>query len=139
MKKAVVDTNVIMSGLIKAESIPGKILKAWREDKFILLLSPPIFEEISRIIRHPKVVKYHKLNEEEIQNLLLYLYSASQKTEGKTKLNITKDPDDNIFLACAIEGNAEYVVTGDKAFLQLKEYEGIKIITPSQFLKEENL
>lgn len=139
MKKVVIDTNVIISGLIKEESTPGKILKAWKNNKFILLLSPPIFEEISRIIKHPKIINYHKLNEEEIEDFLLNLYSASHETEGKIELNVVEDPDDNIFVACAVEGNADCVVTGDKIFLKLKEYEGIKIITPSQFLKKESL
>lgn len=137
MKRVVLDTNVIVSGMIKAEGIPGQIMRAWRENKFILLLSPPIFEEIGRVIRQPKVVKYHKLKEEEIQDFLLDLYSASEETEEKIKVNVTKDPTDNLFLACAKEGKADYIVTGDKDFLKLEEYEGIKIINPAQFLKRE--
>ena len=137
MKRVVIDTNVIISGLIKKESTPGEILRAWMENKFILLLSPQIFEEVSRVIRHPKVRQYHVLQDEEIEDFLLNLYSSTQETEGKIDLDVVDDPDDNIFIACAIEGNAEYVVTGDKIFLKLKEYKGIKIITPSQFLKKE--
>ena len=92
---------------------------------------------MSRVIRHPKVRQYHKLQDEEIEDFLLNLYSSTQETEGKIELDVVDDPDDNIFIACAIEGNAEYVITGDKIFLKLKEYKGIKIITPSQFLKKE--
>lgn len=138
MKRVVIDTNVIISGLMKAESVPGKILKAWRKNKFILLLSPPIFEEINEVIRRKEVAKYHKMKEEEIDDFLLNLYSATQETPGEIELNVVEDPDDNIFLVCAIEGDAHYVVTGDKLFLKLEEYEGIKIITPTQFLKKIN-
>ena len=136
MKRVVIDTNVIVSGLMKAESAPGKILKAWRKDKFILLLSPLIFEEISQVIRRKQVIKYHKMKEEEIDDFLLTLYSATQEVPGELELDIVQDPDDNIFLACAIEGEAHYIVTGDKLFLKLKEYKGIEIITPTQFLKK---
>ncbi len=121
---------------MKAESAPGKILKAWRKDKFIFLLSPLIFEEISEVIKRKEVMKYHKMKEEQINDFLLNLYSATQETPGEIELDVVEDPDDNIFLACAIEGDAHYVVTGDKLFLKLKEYKGIKIITPTQFLKK---
>lgn len=139
MKRVVIDTNVIVSGLMKAESVPGKILKAWGKDKFILLLSPLIFEEISEVIKREGVVKYHKMKEEEIDDFLLNLYSATQETPGELVLDVVEDPDDNIFLACAVEGDAHYVVTEDKLFLKLKEYKGIKVITPTQFLKKIDL
>ena len=55
-------------------------------------------------------------------------------TEGKLTVNIAKDPHDNKFLACAREGNAESLVSGDEGLLRIKAYEGTQIVSPAVFL-----
>jgi len=49
---------------------------------------------------------------------------------------IKEDPDDNIFLDCAIAGKVEYIISGDEHLLNLKKFKGIKILTPGEFLRE---
>jgi len=54
----------------------------------------------------------------------------------KRKVNVVKqDPDDNKFIEAALEGEADYIVTQDRHLLKLKEFEGIKIVTPEEFLR----
>ena len=64
------------------------------------------------------------------------IISFSEIIEPKEKVNIImEDPDDNRVLECAKEGNVDYIVTNDRHLLKLKEFEGIKIITPAELLR----
>jgi hypothetical protein len=56
-------------------------------------------------------------------------------TAGRVRVNaVPSDPDDNIVIACALEGRADFVVTGDRHLLSMKHYRGISIVSPRQFL-----
>lgn len=126
--KVVLDTNVFISAIIKGGN-PAKILKAWKSGKFKFFISQEILREILG------TMKKLGLDEKKIiawKNLLL---KSSIKIIPSKKLNIiVADPDDNMFLECAIEGECNYIVSGDKHLLDLEEYKGIKILTPKGFL-----
>ncbi len=71
----------------------------------------------------------------EKREILFYLMKVCDLIEIKHKLNIIKeDPSDNIVLECAAEGKADYMISGDSHLLGLKEFRGIKILTPKQFV-----
>ncbi len=136
MIRAVVDTNILVSGSIKKGSPPARVLQDWRRGKFILVTSESILNEISRVFNYRKIkIKYH-LREKDIEELLFALYLGSDLTLDKIKVKIvTQDPEDNKFIACALEGHTDYLVTGDEHLLKVKEYKGIKIVTAREFLK----
>ena len=129
------DANVFVSAWIRPAGPPGQILKLFIKEKaFELILSNEILEEIRRSIYYPKVRKHIQATNHEIELGLASLELLADSVEAQLPEPVVlQDPDDDKYLAAAIEGCAEYVVSGDDHLLQLGEYEGIKIVTPRAF------
>lgn len=126
-----VDTNVFISALLILKGNPAKIIDSWIEDKYTLILSEFIVEEIIKVL-HKKGIQVSKIEE-----LLSLMSRKALMFIPKEKISAIKDdPSDNKFLECAISGKADYIVSGDKHLLGLKEYEGVKILTLKEFLEE---
>ena len=133
--KAVLDTNVVVSGIIKEEGPAGQILRLLIQDrKFISITSLDILAEIREVLPRPKIRKYHGWTNEQLDAFVTFLYAQSVVTEGKLAVKIARDPQDDKFLACATEGTADYLVSGDEDLLQIKVYEGTQIVSPADFL-----
>lgn len=128
--RIVLDTNIFVSG-IHWTGLSEKILRAWIEGKFELISSLPIIDEMVKVLMSFKV----PLELEDIswwESLILEKSIVIIPTE---KIDIIKDKDDNKFLEAALEGKANFIISQDKHLLILKEYRGIKIIHPNEFLK----
>ena len=136
MIRAVVDANILVSALISPYSYPREIARCWRRGQFVLVTSREIVEEIDRVLHLPRIqVKYH-LAESDIQVFLLTLIHRGNCVSGELALKgIAPDPGDDKVISCAVEGEADFIVTGDKSLQQLKEYRGIKIINAEQFIR----
>jgi putative PIN family toxin of toxin-antitoxin system len=134
--RVVVDTNVLVSGLFGIENTPPlKILTAIRKQKIILVTSAVIMEEVSTVINREKISKKIHLNEEERKVFIDELIARSDVTVGKQlERNFGRDIKDDKFLACGIEGEVDYIITGDRDLLVLTGYEGIKIVSPRDFV-----
>lgn len=128
--KVILDTNIYISAIIFGGN-PKKILKLARAQKIKVFTSIQILLEISE-----KLHKKFKLSEKDVAKILRGISKITEVVHPKIKLNIVKeDPSDNKILECALEANADYIVTGDKHLLKLKRFEETKIVTPSDFLK----
>lgn len=137
MLRAVLDTNVIVSGIKKKEGVNGQILRVAIEGYFQMITSPSILEEVRRVLRYEKIRKEHLWPDTEIERFLIRLASLSELTEDAVELNIIKeDAQDNKILACGLEGKAEYIVSGDLHLQQIEKYKGIRIFSPSLFLQK---
>lgn len=135
MIKAVVDTNGFVSGTIKKDSNPGKVLKAWREGRFILVSSKPIVFEIERVFKYPRIKEKYNLTEKDVRDVITNINTDAIVTPGKLKISgISRDPDDRKFITCAIEGRANYIITGDNDLLTIKKHKRIDFVTPKEFL-----
>lgn len=130
--KVVIDTNIIISGLLKSQ-VAGNLINALFAEKFKIIFSKNLFEEINQVIRYNKFKNL--ITNEESQILKDYLKLKAIWVKRKKKLDICRDPKDNIILETAKAGNVTYIVTGDKDLLILKKYQKIKIITLKEFLK----
>jgi putative PIN family toxin of toxin-antitoxin system len=129
-----VDTNIFVSGIINPTGPPGQVLQFLRERVFTLVSSPSINEEILEVLSRPRLQKYHP--QDALFDIGVILYVQAELVQEKTELSVSPDPDDDKFLIAAIDGRAQYVVTGDKSgLLQLSEYRGIRIITARTFLR----
>lgn len=129
--KVVVDTNLFVSAHLIPSGNPAKIIDDWIDDRYTLILSKPIIEEIIEVLQRKGV------SIERIERLLTLISQQAIMITAKEELSIIKDdPDDNKFLECAVSGKADYIVSGDKHLINLREYEGIKILTPKEFLEE---
>lgn len=134
MRRAVLDTNVIVSGLIASKGTPADLLAAWRNRRFDLVIGPVILQEIERVLRLPRLTKAYRLAPQDISDLIELLTSRAILTPGRLTIPLTaRDPEDDQILACAIEGHADYIVTGDQDLLTLERFQGIPIIPPAAF------
>lgn len=134
--RIVVDTNVLISGLFGIKDSPSsQILKAISAQKIILVTSPLILEEVGDVINRERIVKLTKMSSSKRMDFMEKLIERSDVTQGKQLSGqVGRDIKDDKFLACAFEAKASYLITGDEDLLVLKEYEGIIIVTPREFL-----
>ena len=133
--KIVIDANLFASALIEPESNPGRILDLVKQNQVELILSPAIIREIKRILLYPRLQKYHHKTVQEIDAYFEDVLMFAWIVEGEKTVDIIKDdPSDNRYLACAYEGEADYIVSGDHHLLDLETYQGIAIIKANTFL-----
>ena len=135
MLRAVLDANVYLSACIRPEGPPGQIVERFlRDAAFEIILSVEIVDEVLQALAYPKVRKAvrstvdSELWFEDIL-VLAHLITGDFKTAG-----VSKDPDDDKYIAAAIEGRAAFVVTGDPDLLDIGEHEGVRIVNPRAFL-----
>lgn len=132
MIRAVLDTNTIVSG-IGWSGPPQKILDTAVNGDFVLLTSPDLLEELRRVLSYPRL---HALPQDRVQEVLALLPLVAQIVETEEKISVIRqDPADNRVRECAVAGEATHVVTGDEHLLRLKFFRGIKITTPTIFLR----
>lgn len=129
--KIVLDTNVLISALIKKGKPKIVLLAIIRRRN--LILSRKILEEFAETATDPKIRKY--AGEQDIARFLRDVANAAKIVRIKSKVKVVEqDPDDDIILATAYDGNADYIVSGDKHLLKLKEFRRIKIVSVSEML-----
>ena len=130
----VLDTNVLVSAFLSRSGTPNQILRLARRS-YQLFISREILEETNRVLHELNVQKRGKLDEEDIQEFLNSLYAVAGVVENLPALQVIEaDPDDDPILACAVGAQADYLVSGDVHLKQLEAYEGILIVSPSEFL-----
>ena len=136
MIRAVLDANVLVSAVLSPVGVPSQILDEWRAERFALLVSAAILEEIARVLEYPRIARGHRWPHAKVQAFVAELGNVAILTPGELTLDIVRnDPDDNRYLECAVEGAADYLVSGDHDLLDLKEHRGIRIVTPKAFLQ----
>ena len=129
-KKAVLDTNVFVSILKKGRL--RKILDFWLDEKLDLVISDAIIREIFIVLNRPKF----NFSFNEIEELGDLIFEKALICIPQQKLKICSDPDDNKFIECAVEGKADYIVTGDHHLLEIKKFQKIAVVSPSEFIKQ---
>lgn len=135
MIRTVFDTNLLVSALINPHGVPAKILDVWEHGEIILITSDLILDEVRRILRSSRVRKYHRQSEAEIEDFLDELREFCVLVPGDVEVSeIEEDPSDDKFLACALEGEADFIVSGDRHLKGLRTYHGIQIVSPAAFL-----
>jgi len=133
--RVVLDTNVIVSGVISEHGAPRRIIQAWQAQQFTLLTSTLIVAEVSRVLRYPRIQETYRLSEADLALVRETLLNDALVLQDLYQVARSRDPDDNILLACALEGRADYLVSGDPHLLEIKYYHGVQIVTPRQFLE----
>jgi putative PIN family toxin of toxin-antitoxin system len=134
--KAVLDTNVLVSGLVSQKGPPRQILDAWLEGRYTLVLSLYLVDELAHVLTYPRIAERVCLTQKELEAILAALLSQAELTPDKLQLpGVMRDPKDDPVLACAVEGQVDYIVSGDQDLLVLGEYESVQVITPRQFVE----
>jgi len=118
--RAVLDTNVLVSGLLLPRSVPGQIVAAWRGGHFGLVLSEPLLFEIGAVLAYPKIRKRLRWDDERIAAYLALLrFEAEVVALGSMPASVPGDADDDMVLATLLASGADFLVTGDRDLLAL--------------------
>lgn len=129
MIRVVFDTNVYISALMFG-GLPGSLLDLALLQSFLLIISPPLLDELDEKLR----LKF-EVSAEDTARIRAKLKSNAEIVKPDIVLHVIEDdPDDNRVLECAVKGRADYIVTGDRHLLRLGGYEAISIVTVRQFL-----
>ena len=135
MIRVVLDANIFVSTVLKSHSNPAKVFQLAKEGKVTLISSKDIFSEVKTVLLYAKLRKLHRRTPKEIDEFAKRATRVSFIVPGTTKiLEIKDDPADNKYLSAAIEGKADFIVSGDHHLKDLKTFQGIRILDPSTFL-----
>ena len=137
--RIVADTNIVVSGFLFG-GLPLKVLDAGRSEIIELCTSQALLDEFGEVIERPHFDR--KFAETGISRRRMvsdYAEISTVITSPKLRKQISRDPDDDEVIACAIAADCEFIVTGDNDLLVLKEYQGVTIVTAADFLKELEL
>jgi putative PIN family toxin of toxin-antitoxin system len=114
---------------------PGKIVDLWTENKITVIVSQALIEEFIDVLLRPKFKRVGTIIER--QDLLMGLLEMENSVFVFPKVPlhfVEEDPEDNHVLECALEGKVQYIISGDTHLLALNEFQGILIVTPSEFI-----
>lgn len=130
--RVVLDCNVVISALLLKGRI-SSVVGSWKSGAFRLLACKEMLEEWARVMAYPRF----GLSEEDIHYLIeteIVRFIEPIAIENIPDL-VKEDPSDNVYLACAAQGNADFLVSGDAHLLALRSFRSAAIITPSRFLE----
>lgn len=133
--KVVCDSNTVISGLTAHAGGPYEILEAWRRGEVVLLLCEASVAEVVEVLGRAFFREQRGITPEGIARVRQMLEANAVVVAPKELLSVVKeDPDDDRILECALEGGADYLVSGDHHLLRLRRYEHLPIVTAREFL-----
>lgn len=130
--RIVLDANVMVSGIFWGGA-PHRVLEMWAQDRVEVVLSREMLTEYDRVIAQlaRKGGQVHLAHQ-----WLMFIGQHGVLITVRTPVVACRDPDDNKYLSCAVDGEADVIVSGDRDLLVLKHFIGIPILTPRQFLDQ---
>jgi uncharacterized protein len=134
--RAVIDTNVLLSGLIRPRGAPGTIVRALRDGRIVPILSRPMLEEIAAVLSRSWLQSKYGLSPADVEAVLRFLATRGELVDPKIEIRRCRDPHDDIFLEAAVSAAADRLVTGDKDLLDMRTIEGVAIVTARQMADE---
>ena len=137
MLRVVLDTNVFVSSLLVKVGVPAQIIDAWRDRRYVLVMSPAIIAEMRSTLNYPRIRRKYSITDEDVEGLIVLVQHDGLLVPGEADVAgaIPTDPTDEKILACALDGRADLVVSGNLHLLDLVQYQGIPILNARQFLE----
>lgn len=137
MIRATIDTNILASGLIaKKPSPPLQIVEAIINGQIVLVTAELLLVEMEDVLNRDYMVRMHTLSKERVHQIVTLLTQLSVVASVESLPSVSLDRDDDILFACAVAGQADYIVSGDKKHvLKIGEYQGIPTITARQLVE----
>lgn len=127
--RVVFDTNIYVSAFVLPGSrVDSAVLKII-DGTDLLLISKPILDELLGVLAR----KFSR-DVDELARVAVFLSEVVQLVRPRRTLDVLDDEADNRILECAVAGKADAIVTGDKAMLELQEYQGVRILTLKDYL-----
>ncbi len=138
--RIVVDTNVLVSGVVNPNRVPGLVIEAAARGECTLVVTAKLWSELERTLSYERVrdlIARHG-GETSVPVAVARLQTLVQfvPTESPTAQWLPEDPDDNWIIQCAITGAADFIVTGDRAILALERIGKVQTISPREFVDQ---
>jgi len=130
--KVVFDTNVYISAILTSGTPRVALLESFRRKGIEVLISEPILLEIERILR----LKIRRSHSEAMAILMAIRKNTTLISPESNLAVIEADETDNRIIECAVKGSAQCVVSGDRHILSLEEHQGIRVMSPTEFLRD---
>ena len=127
--RIVLDANVLISGVFWS-GYPFRVLDLWAKDKLTVLVSESILREYSDTLGE---IGARQGETHLAESWIKFVFNYSTLIDVESRVDVCRDPDDNKYLACAIDGTAEVVVSGDRDLLDLGAFHNIPIVNPRRF------
>lgn len=133
--RAVIDTNVLVSGLLSARSHPAKVVDGWLFGRYEPVVSPELVNEYRDVVLRDKFARLGSRAERlRVLEGLLDVSEVVYVEPVERICAVQAGPRDDMVLACAITGAAEFIVTGDSHLLELGNYRGVRVVTAAEFV-----
>jgi putative PIN family toxin of toxin-antitoxin system len=130
-ERIVVDTNVFVSGLLRCSSVPGQAAAKARHNA-ILLVSQATMTELADVLAGAKFDRY--VSVEQRMGFIRLISKIAEFVPIVHRVRECRDPEDDKFLEVALNGRADFVLTGDADLLALNPWRGIAIMSPAEYL-----
>ncbi len=127
--KIILDINVLISGIFFSGP-PYQVLKAWQEGKINIAISEEILSEYQRVAQELSK-QFPSVDIDQILKIIT-IHAEIVDTRGY-EVTVCEDPDDNMFISCAIASKTKVIVSGDKHLLKISGYQGIEVFKPRDF------
>ena len=133
--RVILDANIYVSALLKPSGRQAKIVQKGFDGVFQIVLSENIFLEIGRVLNYRKIVDRLPFTQDQVKQFLEHLVEMASWTNDEVKVTGCRDPRDDIYLSCAKESQAKFLVSGDQDLLQLKRFEETIILNSKEFME----
>jgi putative PIN family toxin of toxin-antitoxin system len=133
--RVVLDTNILVSALIRPQGRVGAVLKHLRHGTYTLLYAQPLLEELVDVLNRPRIRDKYSVTEEDVKAFLALLLLRGEVVHPEWHITVCRDSKDNKFLDVAVAGQADVLVSGDKDLLVLHPFQDIPILSPAEFLQ----
>jgi uncharacterized protein len=130
--RVILDTNVLLSGLLIAQGAPAKLLDAWEQGAFTLVACDELIVELRKVASRPFFRE--RLRASTVELLASGLRDFSVFCENLPRGPRAPDPKDSFLLALAEASSADFLVTGDKKLLSLKHHKSTRIVPPATMI-----
>lgn len=132
MLRVVIDTSTLVSFALTSGDITRQIISAWQNEEFLVLTTLAMRQELRRVLERPRL-------RARMEEPLTWLANAMDQITVHVPGNLVvtgacRDPKDDMFLACAVEGQAHYIVSSDRDLLDMRRFQDVCILNPGQFL-----
>ena len=136
MIRAALDANALLSGFVgrfHPTSAPGEVVRRWQASEFELVTSNHIIGEVTRALQKPYFQR--AISTGDIADAIHLLATDATRVAITSQIRgVASHSEDDLVIATAVDGNVDYLVTGDAALLRLGSYRGVTIVSPRAFL-----
>ena len=134
--KAVIDTSVMVSVAFPKGELTRELRNMIADGAFMLVTSKEMMAELYRVLHYPRILKQFNAAKDDIDEFIGMIMEHALFAKGRYSLHeIKEDPSDDLFLTCAMEAKADFIVSRDPHLRNLKQFHGIKIIDVKEFVE----